>query len=168
MARPSAVVKRTCFVEADFHVSDNGTDVKLIDPPDRRLTPGKVCGNPVVTFGGYTYFVADLVARAHLKSKHGWITFKDGNPENCTPGNLIIDTADAERDRIAALMARKREAVPLRHDQDRRWWREDVSGKASGTPATRPAKPQVKCVPRPATPRCATGADTPAAPHPNR
>jgi hypothetical protein len=130
MARPSTVTKRTCFTEADFHVGDNGS-VKLVDPPDRRLQHDKCNGHPVVTFDGYTYFVADLVARAHLNSKHGFITFKDGDPENCTPGNLIIDTTDADRDRIAALMARKREAVPLRRDQDRRWWREDTRTQQS-------------------------------------
>jgi hypothetical protein len=160
MARPSTVVKRTCFTEADFHVGDNGS-VKLVDPPNRRLTYGKVCGNPVVTFDGYTYFVADLVARAHLKSKYGWITFKDGNPENCTPGNLVIDTTDSDRERILALMQRKREGVPQRRESDRRWWREDVSGKASGTPTPSQRNPQVKGVPRVPPPRCGTGPDTP-------
>jgi hypothetical protein len=123
MARPSTIIKRTCFVEADFHVGDNGS-VKLIDPPDRRLTSGNVCGNPVVSFAGRTYFVADLVARAHLNSKHGIILFRDGNPENCKPGNIVV-IDDPYADRFAALMRRKREGVPQRWESDQRWWRED-------------------------------------------
>ncbi|AGB23012.1 hypothetical protein Mycsm_02679 [Mycobacterium sp. JS623] len=124
MARPSTIIKRTCFVEADFHVGDNGS-VKLVDPPNRRLTPGNVCGNPTVSFAGRTYFVADLVARAHLASKYGMILFRDGDPENCKPGNIVV-IEDPYADRFAALMRRKREGVPLRGDGDRLWWREDL------------------------------------------
>jgi hypothetical protein len=130
MARPSTITKRTCFTEADFHVGDNGS-VKLVDPLGYRLQQDLYDGHPVVSFAGHVYYVADLVARAHLGSKEGFISFRDGDRTNVRPDNLIIDTTDADWDRSVALMTRKREQVPLRNDRDRLWWREDNrTGKA--------------------------------------
>jgi hypothetical protein len=81
--------KRVCTLAADFHVGDNGK-VKLIDPPNRRLTHSEASGHPVLILGDNEYFVADLVARAHLNRRSGWIFFRDGDRKNCRAQNILV------------------------------------------------------------------------------
>ncbi|MDT5367164.1 MAG: hypothetical protein QOC62_1595 [Mycobacterium sp.] len=89
MPRRPTAWKTVCTLAADFHVGDNGK-VKLIDPPNRRLTHSDACGHPTITLGDNEYFVADLVARAHLNSSRGRIFFRDGDRQNCRVQNILV------------------------------------------------------------------------------
>lgn len=89
MPRKAHKWRRACTMEADFHVSEAGK-VKLIDPPGRRLRYFDASGHPAFTLAGKAYFVADLVAQAHLGSRKGFIDFDDGDKRNVRADNLII------------------------------------------------------------------------------
>jgi hypothetical protein len=121
MAKPNW--KRACLYGADFHVADDGS-IKLIKPTDRRLTRGVKNGHPWVKVAGEIYFVADLVARAHLDSKTGLIYFIDGDRGNVRSENLLI--VDSDPDGFGAMTRRPREGVPRGRDRDHLWWREDI------------------------------------------
>jgi hypothetical protein len=99
MPRRPTAWKRVCTLAADVHVGDNGK-VRLIDPPNRRLTHSEACGHPTITLGDNEYFVADLVARAHLNRPRGWIFFRDGDRQNCRAQNILV--INDEHDRLRA------------------------------------------------------------------
>jgi hypothetical protein len=122
-SKASLTWKRACLYGADFHVADDGS-IKLIKPTDRRLTRGIKNGHPWVKLAGEIYFVADLVARAHLNSKTGLIYFIDGDRGNVRPENLLV--VDDDPDGFGAMVWRPREGVPQRRDADRKWWGEDI------------------------------------------